>query len=96
MPAFEPIALVTANAVIEPEAEVSDTHDAVVLVPEPEETPSGSIKQLTPPATSTADEAPPSTPGSGLLLMLAGLATLALTAGYLVPARARPDRRHRR
>jgi uncharacterized repeat protein (TIGR01451 family) len=92
------VAVVTAHPVIEPEAEVSDTDDAVVVVPEPEETPtpSGSVKQLTPPATSTVDEGPRTTPGSGLLLVLAGLATLVLTAGYLVPARARADRRHRR
>ena len=89
------IATVTANAVLDAKTKVSDSDDAVVVVPElstPKPTP-----KVTPPPTSTIDGADSGTTGTtGLLLVLAALAGLMLAAGYMRPARAKAHRRDRR
>ena len=89
------IATVTANPVLDPETEVSDTDDAVVRVPELEVTPKPTPR-ITPPPTSTLDESTTGPAGSGLLLVLAALAGAMLMVGYLVPAQARSRRRNGR
>ena len=97
------IAAVTASPVLDREATVSDTDDAVVLVPEPEVTPTPTPKptptptpKITPPPTSTIDAENGGSAGTGLLLVLAAIAGLMLAAGYLVPARATARKRNRR
>ena len=89
------IATVTANAVLDAKTKVSDSDDAVVVVPElstPKPTP-----KVTPPPTSTIDGADSGTTGTtGLLLVLVALAGLMLAAGYMRPARAKAHRRGRR
>ena len=89
------IATVTANPVINPDATVSDTDDAVVQVPEPERTPRPTPR-LTPPPTSTLDGTPAGPAGNGLLLVLVAIAGLMLALGYLVPAQAKVRRRNGR
>jgi uncharacterized repeat protein (TIGR01451 family) len=94
------IAVVTASPDIAPEAEVTDSDDAVVRVPEPEVTPTPRptrTPRITPPPTSTVDAtATPISAGTGLLLVLLSLAGIMLALGYLVPSPARARRRNRR
>ena len=91
------VATVTADPVVNPEAQVKGEDDATVVVPEPTPTPSGSVEALTPPPTSTIDHPDSSNQaGFGLLLLLVGLAGLVVTVGGLTPATARARRRSRR
>jgi hypothetical protein len=70
----------------------SDTEKVVVGKVE-EET---GTPQVTPPATSTVDQAPATGAGNGLMLLLVAIGGLTLLAGLLVPtpARARNRRNH--
>ena len=89
------IATVTATPVLDSEGEVSATDDAVVKVPAPVVTPRPTPR-ITPPPTSTLDEGgAQGGPGSGLLLVLLGIAGLMLVLGYLMPAPARARNRRR-
>src|SRR5262249_35506389 len=91
------IAEVTANPEISPDDQVSDTDDAVVVVPKPTPTPTRSVEALTPPPTSTLDAAAAQTPaGSGLLLVVRPIAGILLTAGAMNPATRRASRRRNR
>jgi uncharacterized repeat protein (TIGR01451 family) len=91
------VAVVTAHPQLDTESTVSAHDDAVVKVPAPVVTPRPTPK-ITPPPTSTLDEGTQSSGGTGLLLVLLGIAGLMLVLGYLMPApaRARSRRRNRR
>ncbi len=91
------IAVVTANPELDNETEVSDSDDAVVLVPEPVKPTPKPTPKVTPPPTSTIDGTDNGTTGTtGLLLVFAALAGLMLAVGYLNPARATARKRSRR
>ena len=91
------VATVTAHPVLDEESTVSATDDAVVKVPAPVITPRPTPR-ITPPPTSTLDEGTQSSGGTGLLLVLLGIAGLTLVLGYAMPApaKARSRRRNRR
>ena len=93
------IATVTANPVLDPEAEVSDTDDAVVQVPEPEVTPTPTptrTPRITMPPTSTLGHDASGTDGNGLLLALLAIAGCMLAVGFIAPTPARSRRRNPR
>ena len=73
---------------LNPEDEVQDDDDAKVNVPEPVVTPT---PRITPPPTDGIAEQGTDS-GNGLFLLLAALAGVMLTAGYLVPATAKVRR----
>ena len=79
------IAVVYGHPEVAPDDEVQDDDDAQVNVPEPVVTPT---PRITPPPTSTIDGEQGTDSGNGLFLLLAALAGVMLTAGYLVPATA--------
>jgi uncharacterized repeat protein (TIGR01451 family) len=91
------VAVVTAHPELDSESTVSAHDDAVVKVPAPVVTPRPTPK-ITPPPTSTLDEGTQSSGGTGLLLVLLGIAGLMLVLGYVMPApaKARSRRRNRR
>jgi uncharacterized repeat protein (TIGR01451 family) len=75
-----------------PEEEVKDDDDATVNVPEPVVTPT---PRITPPPTDGLVEQGTDS-GNGLFLLLAALAGVMLTAGYLVPVTVKARRSTRR
>ncbi len=86
------IAVAYGTPELDPEGEVQDDDDAKVNVPEPVVTPT---PRITPPPTDGLAEQGTDS-GNGLFLLLAALAGVMLTAGYLVPATAKARSRDRR
>jgi uncharacterized repeat protein (TIGR01451 family) len=88
------IAVVSAHPELAPEDEVSAVDDAMVNVPEPEVTPTPTPRITPPPTDGVAEQG--SETGTGLFLLLAAMAGVMLTAGYLAPRTAKARSRSRR